>query len=465
MSGDASGEIARVTIAGEEVLIAKKGDHALLMNVEHRPTMEALLAAAPDPLPTIESLASWLAVTDFAVVMLPSGLDALTALGQQGLTTQREEMEQQLADPEFAEMLARMKTGLDVYDAILGFCRAEIDAGAIGVAIDDALNIRISDRIVLADEGQLAALGEVEKSAASPLAGVADEPFVFAGGGPMPREWGEVMAKASRNFIAKYPQIYGFEELNEEQWADLEASWLATTVGLRSFSTVMLAGAKGDPLYSNVVGVIKVDDAEEYLAATRKSMSLWNELTAASTSDIKMVYEIEDAEVGGLSGLLVLTDVAAAAGDDDVPMVKPMFEAMFGEDAKMRVYLLKADENTLIMGIGPEAGVAVLVERVIGGETGLAESGVLQTTADLLDPAAPWTGYVSPQGCVIWFERAVAAFTGTLGGPAITFPAYPAGPPLGFAMGLADGQLRGEMVVPVQALKDLAEYIKTTRGL
>jgi hypothetical protein len=465
VGGDSSGAIARVTIAGEEVLIAKMGDHALLMNIEHRPTMEALLAASPGPSPTVASLDSWIAANDFLVVMLPPGLDALTELGQESLDTQRDEWERELADPEFAEMLANMKAGLDMYDAVLGFCRAESAAGALGVAIDDALNIRISDRIVLAEEGQLAALGDVEKTGASPLAGAAEEPFVFAGGGPMPRKWGEVVAKASRNIIEKYPELYGFDKLDEAQWAKLEESMQATTQGLRTFSAVMLAGGKGDPLYSNIVGVIKVDNADEYMAATKKSMSLWNELTAASTSDIKMIYETQDVEVGGLKGVLVITDVAAAVGDEDVPMVEPMMEAMFGEDAKMRVYILAADENTIIMAVGPEASVAASAKRAAAGESGLAGAPTVQTTVALLDSSAPWTGFVSPQGCVTWFERAFTTFAGALGGPTITFPEYPAGPPIGFSMGLTEGQLRGEMIVPTQTLKDVAAYIKTCQEL
>lgn len=465
VGGDSSGAIARVTIAGEDVLIAQKGDHALLMNIEHRPTMEALLAAAPSPSPTVASLDSWIAANDFLAVMLPAGLDALTTLGQASIATQREQLERSLADPDFAEMLARQKVGLDMIDSILNFCEAEIAAGAVGAAIDDALNIRLSDRVVLAEEGQLAALGEVDKPAASPLAGVADEPFVFGGGGPMPRQWGAIVAKISRTVLEEYPELYGFEKLDEAQWAKLEESMQATTQGLRTFSTVMLAGGEGDPLYSNIVGVLEVDSAEEYMAATKTSMSLWNELTAASTSDIKMIYETQDVEVGGLKGVLVITDVMAAVGDEDVPGVKPAMEAMFGEGAKMRVYVLAADENTVIMGVGSEEGVAASAQRAIAGESGLASSATVQTTASLLDSSAPWTGFLSPQGCVLYVERAFATFAAAMGGMTPDFPEYPVGPPVGFSMGLADGQLRGEMVVPGQALRDVAAYIKTCQEL
>ena len=46
--GDTSGEICRITISGEDVLIAHNHSHALLMNVEHRTTMVRLLAREPN---------------------------------------------------------------------------------------------------------------------------------------------------------------------------------------------------------------------------------------------------------------------------------------------------------------------------------------------------------------------------------------------------------------------------------
>ena len=52
VQADASGEICRVAIGGEDVLIAKKDDFAVLMNVEDRTSLEQLLGQAPKPLDT-----------------------------------------------------------------------------------------------------------------------------------------------------------------------------------------------------------------------------------------------------------------------------------------------------------------------------------------------------------------------------------------------------------------------------
>ena len=89
----------------------------------------------------------------------------------------------------------------------------------------------------------------------------------------------------------------------------------------------------------------------------------------------------------------------------------------------------------------------------------------MKTTAALLDQAAPWTGYFSPNGFVIWLKRIVAALAGTVGGVGSMIPDYPAGPPLGFSLNLTSDQLHGEMVVPVKSLENLADYIKSVEGL
>jgi hypothetical protein len=465
IGGDASGEICRVTIVGEEVLIAKRGDYAMLMNVEHRPRMEAILASDAPSAPPIAALVPWLGKNDFAVVLLPAGVDALTAAAQTGLASQRTEMENQFSDPQFAEMAANVKQALDMYDSILGFCNTEIAAGAIGMSIDDATNIRISDRVVFEKDGELAKLEDIPKLDQSPLIGYPAGPFVFAGGGPLPQAFSEFVSKMSRKTMEKYPEKYGFQNFDEEKWNKIEESWKAATAGLRSMSVALLPGGKDDAIVSNIFYIVHVDDADAYFASSRKSMELWNELVAASSSDIKLPYEITDVVISGKKGMLMSVDIAAAAADENVPMLRPMFQAAFGADGKMRMYTIAADPTTVVMGIGKEEQVAEAVKHAISGDGGLAQSSDVQTTATLLDPAAPWTGYVSPQGCVLWFKRIFLGLAGTVGMPAVTIPEYPVGPPLGFSTNLTAGQLHGEMVVPVKAMQDLAAYIKICEGL
>jgi hypothetical protein len=280
----------------------------------------------------------------------------------------------------------------------------------------------------------------------------------------MPPGHGEMITSAVVRLMRQFPEAYGFEKFDDAQWKKIEESWKRVTDGLRSFSTIMLPGESGDALFGNVYSIMKVDDAAAYLETSKKSMELWNELTEASTSDIKLKYEIEDGSVAGKPGLVIVTDIAAAAGDDNVPIVRPLFEAMFGPDAKMRYHWVAAERETVVMGLGPEGNVAKALEWNARGEQGLAQSPEVKLTTELLNAEAPWQAYFSPPGFAAWALRFVTALA-PLGGGAPQFPEYPPGPPLGFSLNVASGQLDGEMVVPVKALKGLAIYIKKIQDL
>jgi hypothetical protein len=224
-------------------------------------------------------------------------------------------------------------------------------------------------------------------------------------------------------------------------------------------SMVLETGDEDDPLYSNFYGVLKIDDAKNYLKNYRAAIKMWNEIIAEANPAFNMQYEVSDVQVDGHDGMLMVLDVAKAAGEENGAMA-PMMEAMFGEGGKMRMYLVAANDDTVVMGIGAEEDVAKAIERVKSPESGFLESATVQTTVKLLDPQAPWQGYLSPQGCVQWFTRMITKMMAQFGGGGPTIPEYLETPPVGFAMNIAAGQLSGEMVVPVEALQGLADFIE-----
>jgi hypothetical protein len=458
VSGDPSGEVCPVTIAGQEVLIAKRGGYAMLMNVEHRPTLEALLAAEPNPAPELAELAPWLDQTNAAVVFLPPALELL-ASANAGAASEREALQRELTDPAFASEMASINVGFAISDHLLAFCNSEVRAAAVGLTIDDATNVKLAKCVRLKPDGQLAALGRVAKPSDSPLAGLPDQPFVFAGGGPLPAAWAEAWVRFIVSVTKEARDLYGFAGFEDAQWKLVEESWrlwLAENAG----AVAMFAGEKDDPLVSNIYNIVEVDDAAAYLDARRKSIEIWNSLTAQSTNDIRLMYEPADVEVADQRGLLLTADVAGAAGDEENPMMKVMWDRALGPGGKFRSFALAPQAKKVLVSIGDEARAARGLEWLAANERGLAESAHVTTTADLLDPAAAWTLYVSPPGYVLWAQRVLALMVEQFGAVPFTIPDYPAGPPLGISMSLADGQLRGELAAPVQTLKDFAAFIK-----
>jgi hypothetical protein len=285
---------------------------------------------------------------------------------------------------------------------------------------------------------------------------------VFAGGGPFPRGWDESMAKLLRSLIEQAPEIYGFESFDESKWEKVEESW-RNVLQVESFSMIMFAGAKDDAL-GNLYGILQIPSSASYRDGARKSFEIWNELTDASSSDIKLKYEIAEVDLAGKQALKMTNDVLAAAGDDSVPMIKPMFEKMFGNDGKLVMFWTPTDEHTVVMSISSEEQAKAAVDWATSSDLGLASNANVKETTALLNSAAPWELYISPQGCVAWVSRFYSMLMGTIGGPAISLPEYPVGPPVGLSVNIAEGQLQSEVVFPVQMMKDVARYIKTVQG-
>ena len=458
IGGDASGEICRVAIAGEEVLAARLGDYAVLMNVEHRDVLENILAATPRAVGSLEPLAKWIPRMDVALVLTPLGFKTLTAMGKPGPALRR--AEGQPSEAQFADAFGQLSSTLAMYEEILDFLDVKPEAMALGVAIDDEANLEIHTRAVLADDGKSSKLGSAARSGSSALAGYRDEAFVFAAGGPIPPEYAELASSFAAKFLRAHPESYGFEELTEDEWQQVQEAWQSAMNGVRSLSMAMLPGGAEDPLYSNIYGVIKVDDAAAYLKSYAESMAVWNKLLARTTTGINLHYETTETDLAGKKGLLLTADLSEVANDPNVPMMKPLMEAMLGEDGKMLIYLIAADDTTVYMGIAEQDAATARMEDVLKHETGLTQSSDVQTTLSLLNPNPGWVGIVSPQGSVAWFTRLLGIFMAQFGQAPPAIPEFPNSPPLGFALNLEEGSVSTEMVCPVDTLKAAAVYLK-----
>ncbi|RIK81447.1 MAG: hypothetical protein DCC67_08240 [Planctomycetota bacterium] len=459
ISADASGEICRVTIAGQEVLAAKRGGYAALMNVDNRDRFESLLAAEAAPLRELASLDEWLARVDAAAVVTPAGVDMLAAMAREDLAREKAEMEEQLRGAQFENMLEQAQQGLAIYDKVLGFLGKKVEGAAIGLAIDDRNNVKLLTQLVLADESGTA--GSVASGVSEgPFAGLPDELFVAAAGGPVSAGFSEAMAKLSRGMLETYPSVYGFESLTDDQWSTLEESWRDSMSGLRHFSLIMLPGTEEEPLYSNVYGVLKVDNSAEFLKRYARAMEVWNGLVKKSTAELKLEYKIEQVEVAGKAGVLTSADVGEAAYDENVPGVQRLMEAMFGEDGVMRTYAVAADETTVVLAVADQQRAAAAVEQALKRDRRLGSAPLVQATTGLLDQQAPWQMLISLRGGVFWVERIINTLAAHLGGRrAPDLPEFPETPPLGVSVNVTRQHFTAELVWPAETLKGLAVFL------
>lgn len=465
INGDKSGEVCRVTIAGEEVLIAKQGSFAVLMNVEHRETLELLIGLEPEPVAILEPIEKWEADNDVTIVLMPEGVEMFLGVARQGIGAQQQANVGRVEDEEFEELAKQMEKNLAVSRWFVDMLGAELKMGAVGLAIDDQTNIRIAKRVLLNEEGILGKTGQIEVGSKSPLAGYADQPYVLAGGGPIPESWGDSLAAVSRKFMEKMPEVHGLEQLSEEKWSELEETYRSMMKGLEFSSMIMLPGEEGEPLFSNFYGIAKMSDAAGYLDSYKKAMETWNEIMAQSTSDIQLHYEVTATTLGDDKACEVVVDVAAAAQAPNAPIFNWILEAMFGEDGKFHQMLVAVDEKTIVYGMAQQDQLTTVIDHVKKGETSLSVTDEVQATVKLLPENAPWKLMISPSGCVKWVSRIVNEFMVHLNGGTVEIPEFGACPPVGISMDLVDSRLEFDMVWTVDTLRALAEYIKECQEL
>ncbi|QDS99512.1 hypothetical protein [Adhaeretor mobilis] len=462
IEGDASGEICRITIAGEEVLVARLGKFALLMNLEHRENMQQVLADEPGPVAALKPLASWIDGTDLLAIIMPEGVKQLTALGRQAMAAEIEQLQAGADNDELDEFTKPAAQIMDMYDGILKACGSEVELAGLGVSFDKEKGMRVTQRVLLSEQSELARLPAVAAPERSPLADYQDQSIVAGGGGPLPAEWASQASAFVYQFMKENPGIYGLEGLDEQQWKKAQESWQGTIDGLRSVSWVVLPGTDDEPVYSNFYSVMKVENSQEYLETYKQAVESWNEVMAQSTSDMQFHYDLEETTVGDAQGLLLSMDLLKMMGPQEHAMVQQMMKAMFGGDGKMRVYLLKIDEDRILAGVASEVAMAKVLKFIEGKESRLTQNSHIQTTLGQLDQEAQWMGVVRPQGVMQWFERmmniAMQQFGGGMGMP--QFAEYPDAPPAGFSLKLEEALISGDVVWPTEGLNELAKFIK-----
>lgn len=461
VNGDASGEICRVTIAGEEVLVAKKGAFALLMNLEHRPVLERLVAGEDAKPASLAPLADWIDKNDAVAILLPAGVKMSVDQGRKELAAEKANTVAGNENAPDREIQRNAADVLDFYDSFLGALGTEAEVAAFGLSIDDQTNVLVSGRVVLGKTGKLANLPESAPRTASHFLGHAAGPLVFAIGGSFPEGTELWLPKLSHYVMKEFRGLYGFEKFEGSHWDQVEESMRDSIKGLRHLSTILRPGTEDDPLFSNVFTLLETTGSADYLSTIRKSYEVWNSLMSNSTSDLaKMQYEIEDEEIDGKKGLVISADITSLMDQQAAPVVLPIMKKAFGEEGKTRTHYVAVTDKLVVTGLAPTDKLKPIMEQAVAGEAGLADMAETKSTVKLLDESSSWQALISPSGCVEWIKRIVKVFVGPQGMGMPPIPDYPTTPPVGFSFKLGGGQMRIEMAWPVDTLTGLASFIK-----
>jgi hypothetical protein len=450
-------EVTQVQFSHAATVIRHVGRYAVLGGTEHRKAIEAL-KLANEPPASLKPWRQWISSHDVAAVVLQPGIRNLSVKGQTSLKAMRAMLSQA------GEQGKRGAASLEMYEQLLQAVEKEASSFGLGLQLDKHNTLRVNTRLEPVPSGNWSKfIAKVPQAKENLLTGLPSGPFVMAGGGVLSDELMEGMLKLSLSAMKSVPDMFSYG-LGEEQFGKLSEQLKTNFKGLRSMSMVLGVGKSDEPIYSNLLGVMRVENAELFLKAYDKYVEQFNEFAKGAKSPLVQPMKIEKSVVAGVPALQVTMKIAKPAGVSQMPQYDQMMEVMIGPGGKIVFWIASVDEHTLVMGYVNKKRVEDMVVALKRNEAGVANEADMLKTVSLLPPNAPMVAFLCPQGIVSLIKRGVATLLPPDMQEKVTIPDFPATPPLGIAVTSAHNELQTTLAVPVEVLKSIGQYVQSAKG-
>ena len=432
-----------------------RNGYAVLAAKSDRAAVEAAVEAKRDVSAEMSGLEPWLAENDAVVAATAAGIKFAAQAGGEAL----EKSKKDLAG---AAEFAALRSYLDLYGQALAAMPGEISLAVAGVLCDPQGSIRIVGRARLVRGGLVSqVVAGIPPVSEKLLAGALGGPFVFAAGGVgVPKLIDGYLGLVS-SFMSGMKALYG---MSAEDMERMGKDSLEAFRQVRAMNFVMKTGRQGDPIYSNMFCVLRVENSRRVLDLQEKYAENTGKLLKNAKEGILKSIAGKRLEIAGRPALQheMTFDLSSLPGAD---ANRVMLDEVLGIGGKVVLYQVAADEHTLLMGIGvsPERMAAAL-DVLKQPRKSLAEDANVSATAALLPADAQWVAYLSPRGYMQTTMRLMEAVMKS--NPAAAgivmpqFPQFPKSPPIGVAVKAESSELRGEIAVPAAMLQAAGQYTK-----
>jgi hypothetical protein len=444
--------ISEVRVQAKPLLVARKDGYAVMARPRDRAALERALADGEQIGRAVADFRSYLDAHDAAVVVTAGGVKLLATLGQHGLE-QAKAAVRELGQDENPALAA-----IDLYAEMLRGFESEVDSLAIGMRLDEAGVLHLTSRTRFNPSGAVfPLLGDAKPYPGDLLAGLPAVPFVGAFAAVVSPEAFGPMLEMSGNMMKAVPQIYGMTPKQVDKMMELSKK---TLKGFRGMSFLLGVGRPGDPLYSQMISVIRVDDADAYLANYRDYWKELDEAIEGAEGTFLGNMSLEEADVDGTSALKLtmgLWDGLAAGGVPDPQEFEAIMEKMFGPGGKMTMYLAAADQHKVLMSYTDTDLLATAMRCVKENQNQLSADQGMVKTAGLLPSGAQAVGYLDAGGMIAFFNRMTSLMPKPNAPPQL--PGFPESPPIGWAAKASPEGLETHLVVPPEFCRAIGEYV------
>ena len=232
---DASAEITKVSVSGENCLAGKKEGFVVFADSSHKDLLKKILDSSRPIGPVIGSLAGWAGEHEVTFVATPTGVKKGIAAARKGI--------QQLKGT-FANAgvpnLKMASSGLDIYDSLFKSAENEVSQFGVALRVDNDGGLHLDSRMTFVAGGTWAAGARgVQRPGGMRLSCLPAGPFMVALDGEMPKSFSKSFLNMSVDMLNTMSKDSGGKELTEEQIKKLNAVMEKAMAGVRSMSIVM----------------------------------------------------------------------------------------------------------------------------------------------------------------------------------------------------------------------------------
>jgi hypothetical protein len=475
--------ISTVTVLGEDLLVARRGEWALVMDMDQRDRMTQLVAASTAPLSSqIAEWKKWIDTNDVTVIASAAGVRELLAWADD--SDDEAKAGNDGVDDVFGAKNARgrqravavaraKRTSPQGIEAILDeYHKWTAASPAIAHTIEQANMIGCGLRINLDEKNsgsakiglRVAFNDGFEADPIDAKAGVPDSlydngGFAIAGAGQLPKSVIETLACGYLQTIAADMKKEEHTELDEDTIHQLNEAVEQAAGEVRSAVVLTQPGTKAQPIYTNNFIALRVTSAADFISRSAEVMRLWNKANRDADGETKLVFAVEETKVGERAARQYTLDFATMLGGPAVPEIRQSMEKLFGEGGKLRLWVIPADDHTVLLGQGTPELIAAILKVFDRKRPVDWNQGESQKANRLLPTDSDWRVFFDPHRYYDWERRQAMAVTGVpvIGGPLVK--PFRDCPPVGIVGGFREQELWIDAVALAPTLKNAYEFL------
>jgi hypothetical protein len=465
LRGNADDRITVITVQRQDMLCAKQGAWALIMDATDRERMEATLGGPPKVPARVAAWRELFTANPISAGILQTDASRRTLRGwytetaAQGATLKANSVEQGMFPPisgaaplpvkqPFVEQFEELALTSPRLFALL----QETDALAVGVRIENG-DLRATIRAAWPKDPWQSTDSVVVAPALH-----REGEFTFSGSGLFPavisRGVTQSVAQSAVNQLTSENQRTAFDPA-------LVAKFLTecdTAAGLVRSATIFHSpGGDEDGVYTNQFLAVRVESAQNFMTQVGRVVTAWNELNDRARPASKFLFESKSLQIAGKTAAQYSLDIVAADGLRDEPSMRQLMVRLFGPDRKLQRFAVQVDDRTVLLAGATQNQVAAALKYIKDAKPSVWNASST-AMANKLTPEAPdWKLFFSPAGYVKWLKRTNDVnFGDVIGAPPIN--PFPLTAPVAIAGNFPSGELSVEFAVPSDALRHAQNY-------